>query len=175
MGIWLIGCLEERPIPLRRDPVQATRMNTETERVRRHTARDVNERIDDEIANAVFAFEGASNAELTERIEELDREWDIERVLQTNASALALAGVVLAATRNPRWLLLSGGVLGFLFLHGTQGWCPPLPTFRRMGIRTRSEIDRERFALRFLRGDFDEIGRTRHRAERIVEALANGE
>ena len=35
-----------------------------------------------------------------------------------------------------------------------QGWYPLLPLFRRMGIRTRQEIDREKFALKTLRGDF---------------------
>jgi len=28
-----------------------------------------------------------------------------------------------------------------------QGWCPPVPVLRRMGIRTQSEIERERCAL----------------------------
>src|SRR5204863_859465 len=91
------------------------------------------------------------------RIDELDREWDIERVLETNASCLALLGVGLAATVNRKWLALSAGVLGFLLLHGVQGWCPPLPVLRRAGVRTRAEIDRERFALKFLRGDFAHV------------------
>jgi hypothetical protein len=57
-----------------------------------------------------------------------------------------------------RWLLLSAGVLGFLFLHSTQGWCPPLPALRRAGVRTKDEINREKFALKHLRGDFDSLG-----------------
>jgi len=32
--------------------------------------------------------------------------------------------------------------------HGLQGWCPPLPLLRRLGIRTRGEIDREKYALK---------------------------
>ena len=43
---------------------------------------------------------------------------------------------------------------GFLFQHATQGWCPPVPLFRKLGVRTRSEIDREKYALKILRGDF---------------------
>jgi len=46
-------------------------------------------------------------------------------------------------------------VFGFFFQHATQGWCPPIPVFRRMGVRTRREINRERYALKALRGDFD--------------------
>jgi hypothetical protein len=34
-----------------------------------------------------------------------------------------------------------------------QGWCPPLTVFRRLGVRTRREIDLERYAIKALRGD----------------------
>ena len=56
-----------------------------------------------------------------------------------------------------KWLLLSGAVLGFLLQHAINGWCPPIPLLRRFGIRTRSEIDREKYALKILRGDFETI------------------
>jgi hypothetical protein len=35
-----------------------------------------------------------------------DEEWDIERLLETNAAALAFTGVVLGATFDRRWLAL---------------------------------------------------------------------
>jgi len=129
----------------------------EFERVRRHTSQRTNARIDAVIAGTIEAYAAKSEGAITQRLDQLDREWDIERVLETNASSLALLGVGLAATVNRKWLALSAGVLGFLLLHGVQGWCPPLPALRRAGVRTRSEIDRERFALKFLRG----ISRTR--------------
>src|SRR5687768_16329696 len=130
---------------------------TETERVRRNTAPKVNARIDRQIAETVYQFVGQPASEITRRIDEIEREWDIERVLETNASALALTGVGLAAAFTKRWLMLPAIVLSFLFMHGTQGWCSPVPLFRRLGVRTRIEIERERFALKFLRGDFNEI------------------
>ena len=39
--------------------------------------------------------------------------------------------------------------------HAVKGWCPPVPLFRRLGVRTCGEIERERYALKALRGDFD--------------------
>ena len=131
----------------------------ENERVRRHTSETVNERIDDKIEATVESSTRAPHEVLSRRIHDLDREWDIERALQTNASILALLGLGLATFRDRRWLALTGGVLGFLLLHGTQGWCPPLPLLRRAGIRTRSEIERERVALKYLRGDFEGVRR----------------
>ena len=127
----------------------------EIERVRRHTNPVTNERIDRIISDTIHAYAQRTEGAITHRLDELEREWDIERLLQTNASSLALLGVALGLTVNRRWFALTGGVLGFLLLHGVQGWCPPLPVLRSLGVRTRGEIDRERFALKFLRGDFD--------------------
>jgi len=126
------------------------------DRIRAHTAPDINRRIDQEAAARVRQYAGATPEEITHRIGELDREWDIERVLETNASTLALVGVVGALMSSRRWLILPGIVLPFLLLHAVQGWCPPLPVLRRLGVRSRKEIDREKYALKVLRGDFRE-------------------
>ena len=45
-------------------------------------------------------------------------------------------------------------VTWFMLQHALQGWCPPLPVLRRMGVRTAAEIHQEIIALRILRGDF---------------------
>jgi hypothetical protein len=38
-----------------------------------------------------------------------------------------------------------------------QGWCPPLPILRSLGVRTADEINEERYALKALRGDFADV------------------
>jgi hypothetical protein len=53
-----------------------------------------------------------------------------------------------------KWYILPAAVTSFWLQHGLQGWCPPLPLFRKMGIRTTREINEERMALKVLRGDF---------------------
>lgn len=128
------------------------------ERVSSHTSDSVNEQIARETRDRLTRYAGASRAEISRRLNELDQEWDIERALECNASALALSGVMLAATTDRRWLILPGLVTGFLFQHALQGWCPPLPILRRLGFRTSAEINRERYALKALRGDFEVLG-----------------
>lgn len=98
---------------------------------------------------------------LSRRIEELDRKWDIERVLEVNASILGLSGLLLSLKVDKRFLLLTGGALGFLLQHSLMGWCPPVFVLRRLGFRTRQELDREKFALKALRGDFQSISPNR--------------
>jgi hypothetical protein len=124
------------------------------ERVPEHTADHVNEQIRRQAEERITRLASEGPEAIDRRLAELDHEWDIERTLEANASSLALAGVVLGATVHRRWLILPGVVAAFLLQHAIQGWCPPLPIFRRMGIRTQSEIDEERYALKALRGDF---------------------
>lgn len=117
------------------------------DRVRRSTAMHVNQQIDTQTDDNIRAYANADRQALLDRIASLDEEWDVERVLEVNASTLALSGLVLGITVNRKWLALPAVVLPFLLQHGLQGWCPPLPVLRRLGVRTRGEIDRERYAL----------------------------
>ena len=127
------------------------------DRGRGQSSDDVNRLIDRETEGRVqrAAAEGVSG--INSRLAELDREWDLDRVLQTNASTLSLIGITLAATHSKKWAILPGVVFPFLLQHAVQGYCPPLPILRRIGIRSRQEIERERYALKALRGDFGEI------------------
>jgi hypothetical protein len=140
------------------------------DRVRANTAEEINRRIDRGIEARVREYARRPASDITRRINELDREWDMERLLETNASALAFTGLVLGMTRSRKWLIVPSIVLPFLFQHAMQGWCPPVPLFRRLGVRTREEIDREKYALKALRGDFEEIDSIR-RSEEAEDAL----
>ena len=140
-----------------------------TERVSAHTAAAVNQQIRRQ-AEARLAYFAARPAEIPARLAELDREWDIERALEANASSLALVGVVLGATQDRRWLALPALIATFLFQHALQGWCPPVPILRRLGFRTATEIEHERQALKALRGDFAHVQQAENRAAAAFQA-----
>lgn len=140
-------------------------------RVPDHTAEHVNEWIRHQTEESVARYAGAGREAIDRRLEELDREWDIERTLEANAATIALVGLGLGAFVDRRFYLLPAAVAGFLLQHAVQGWCPPLPVFRRMGVRTQTEIDEERAALKALRGDFRDVGGSNPR-ERADDALA---
>jgi hypothetical protein len=127
------------------DPTSAS-----ADRVRRSTALELNRKIDGDIDASIIRHRHRSREDIIRRIEALDKEWDVERVLEVNASSLALTGLALGLTVDRKWFFLPGAVLSFLLQHGLQGWCPPLPVLRRLGVRTRGEIDREKYALREL-------------------------
>jgi hypothetical protein len=128
---------------------------TQVDRVRSHTATDGLDAIDRALEERLDSYRDASDAAITERLETLDTEWDIERTLEVNAASLASLGITASLLLRRRWLLALPLTVGlFLLQHGIQGWCPPLTVFRRRQVRTRREIDLERYALKAIRGDF---------------------
>ena len=143
------------PIQHLQDKLPAT--NT---RVEQSSPRRVNDAIRAATERSVRRYAGASKDEITTRLAELDREWDIERTLEANAATLACTGAVLALTVNRKFAWISAVVTGFLLQHALQGWCPPVPMFRKRGVRTTREIDQEKTALRILRGDFHSTSQT---------------
>jgi hypothetical protein len=124
------------------------------DRVTSNTAPELNARIQRQIERNLAYF-AENPEEIGQRLDELDEEWDIERVLETGSSVLSLSGLVLGIGVSRKWLLIPLAVQGFFLQHALQGWCPPLPLFRRLGFRTQAEIDDERHALIALR---DEAG-----------------
>lgn len=123
------------------------------DRVPNHTSERVNQRIEADAIKRVARYDSDPDG-IASRIRELQAEWDIERVLETNASALAFMGTALGFFVHPYWLAVPAVVTAFLLQHALQGWCPPVPIFRRLGFRTSYEIDQERHALKALRGDY---------------------
>lgn len=128
-----------------------------TARVPDHTPERYNRQIEAETTERV-GYYARNSPKIDARLRELDEEWDIERTLEANAATLALSGTLLGAFVDRRFLVLPAVVSFFLLQHAVQGWCPPVPFFRRRGVRTAREIEIERYALKALRGDFGPIG-----------------
>jgi hypothetical protein len=127
------------------------------ERVPKHTAEHVNEEIRRRTEERITRIAAEGPAAIERRLRELDFEWDIERTLEANAASVVVLGVTFGATVDRKWFLLPLAVGGFLLQHAIQGWCPPVPLFRRLGFRTQSEIEYERYALKAIRGDFRNV------------------
>jgi len=142
------------------------------ERVRSSTSSEKNRKIDRETIESIRKYENRSPQEIDKRIEALEKEWDMERLLETNMSTLALIGIALTIFVNEYWIILPIIVLSFFLQHALQGWCPPLPIFRAMGKKTRAELDREKYALKVLKGDFSGLPKPAdpNNAEMIFQA-----
>jgi hypothetical protein len=131
----------------------------ETDRVRRNTPPALNQRIDRKTEDNIRRYAVQSREAVDQRIAELRSEWSIERFLQLNVAAVGLTSVALALTTNRKWGLVTCVALAMFMTHQIQGFDPPLPLLRKLGVRTRAEIDEEIYALKVMRGDFESARR----------------
>lgn len=139
---------------------------TTTQRVACHTHKIINEQIRNSTLCSLKSYADCSDKALSDRITKLNAEWDIERFLEANAATIVILSSILGIKRSHcLWFLLPGTVGFFLLQHALQGWCPPLPVMRKLGIRTGLEIENEKTVLKFLRGDF------LHKTDNIAKLL----
>ena len=133
------------------------RRRNESDPVRRYSSDNQLRRIDARLEQSVRYYADKPAHVIDARIRELRREWSVERYLQLNAAAVGLTSAALAVSHDRRWGWVTCTALGFFLLHALDGFDPPLPILRQRGVRSRAEIDREIYALKALRGDFDDV------------------
>lgn len=146
------------------------RMRPTDTRVAESTTDEINREIRRRLEATVFYY-ARHPEEIEDRLHELDKEWDIERTLETTWSAVSLGGFLLGLTAR-RYSILGAAAAGFMLQHVSNGWCPPLPLFRRMGVRTSREINIERYALKALRGDFKNIDMNANAGQKAEQAMS---
>ena len=125
-------------------------------RVRRLTVESINEKLRTDAEERV-AYYANHPDQIDRRLRELDEEWDIERVIETEGAATVLTGLVFGAVFSRKWYALAAFAGSMLLMHNLHGSYPLLPLFRRLGVRTAPEIAAERYALKVIRGDFEKI------------------
>jgi hypothetical protein len=126
----------------------------ELNRVRRNTPDDILREIDHQIARNIRYYAAQPKDVIRTRIADLQREWSVERWLEANTASIGCITSILALIGGRKWGLLTCSVLGFSLVHALQGFDPPLTFLRKLGVRTRGEIDRELYALKALLGEF---------------------
>ena len=120
---------------------------TTAERVSSNTDPDTNEWIWEQTEARMREVASSGRFAIEQRLRELDEEWDVERFLETMAPTFTLVGLTLGVLKDRRFLLIPFVIQSFFLQHALQGWCPPLPLLRHLGVRTAQEIERERCAL----------------------------
>jgi hypothetical protein len=118
-----------------------------TTKVEDHSPEEINAGIREETKARIARYAAEPEEILRGRLEELEHEWDIERMLEANFAGVVLASLLLGRVAGKGFFALAGIAAVFMTQHGLQGWCPPVSVFRRLGIRTSREIEHERNSL----------------------------
>ena len=144
-----------------------------SKRVRLKTNKKSNDKICDITKLNIQKYLDKSEVEISVRLEELNKEWDTERVLETSASSFVLIGTIFGFWFTYIWFIFSAVIAVFFLQHALQGWCPPLPIIRNYGVRTSTEIMAEKASLIFIR---DHMGKaTKEMLNEFVENIIKWE
>lgn len=135
-------------------------MAEDADRVRLRTPRRINSEIDHCIAERIADYAGRSSWEVEGELDRLDRAWSVDRVVVAALSAVVLAGGAAALWRRASLGLVALAGADLLRFALTGGGVA-VAGLRRLGLRTRHELECERSALKALRGDF-ELARAAH-------------
>ena len=127
----------------------------DSEMTRAESEAEIQRQIDAKIEESIRHYATQSPEAIAQRIQELDKECDIDGSLAMAAAGVGLGGITLSFLGGgKKWLLVAGAFLGLLLKQSLHGTSPAVPLMRKLGVRTRAEIDREKYALKILRGDF---------------------
>jgi hypothetical protein len=107
---------------------------------------------------ACLGCAAASPEAIDARLAALDRECDMDRAVELESSLLGFTGLALG-------VFARGATDSYFFLQRfSRSSCSTAfkvvsadPRFRQRGVRTSREIERERYAIKALGGDFDQV------------------
>ncbi len=109
----------------------------------------------EEAIGAQLRYCAGNRRRITRRLRELDEEWDLESVLESNASIVTAFGVMAGAVVNRRVPSVPVSWAASLVRLAANGLLPVAPLLRRLGLRKSREIEIERMALTIMRGTLD--------------------
>ncbi len=96
-----------------------------------------------------------NKSRIENRLRQLEKEMSIEQIFQLHDAANVTVGVLLSvATRKQKWLLLPILVAIVQSAQAVTGLRLGTTLLRNYGFRTKADIDKEKYALKALRGDF---------------------
>ena len=124
--------------------------------VRDLTPSGINKAVDEATLESLERYRNASPEEIEARIKELEGSWDLECYVELGSALLTIGGLALAY-RTRKMLFLPLAVQGLVLAHSLPFFDPLTPMLRTFGIWTRQEIEREKQALKLMRGDFSRV------------------
>ena len=108
----------------------------------------------DSVRDSVRFYGSLGQPALSERLRALEAEPDLETVATLALAGAGMAGLFFGFLGSRLWRMLCWISLPLLFAHARGKLKAPDNFLRTLGLRSRKEIEEERYALKALRGDF---------------------
>ncbi len=92
---------------------------------------------------------------IDDRLRQLEKETSVEQIFELHDAANVTAGVLLSLiTGNKKWLILPILIAAVQSVQALKKVRLGTVLLRNYGFRSKDEIDKEKYALKALRGDF---------------------
>jgi hypothetical protein len=115
----------------------------------------------DSVKDSVRFYGSLGSQAVSDRLQALEEEPDLETVATLAMAGTGMLALVFGILGSRLWRLLAWMALPLIFVHARGRLSAPGEFLKTLGLRSRREIQEEKFALKALRGDFRDVGEAR--------------
>ena len=112
----------------------------------------------DSVKDSVRFYGSLGSQAVVDRLKALEDEPDLETVATLGLAGMGVLALVFGMLGSRLWRLLAWAVLPLIFAHARGRLAGPGEFLKTLGLRSRKEIEEEKYALKALRGDFRDMG-----------------
>jgi hypothetical protein len=114
----------------------------------------------DSVKDSIRFYGSLGPQAISDRLRALEDEPDLETVATLAMAGTGILALVFGFTGSRLWRLLAWMALPLIFAHARGRLSAPGEFLKTLGLRSRQEIQEEKYALKALRGDFRDAGGT---------------
>jgi len=112
----------------------------------------------DSVKDSVRFYGSLGSQSLSDRLKALEDEPELETVAILGLAGAGVLALIFGLLGSRMWRLLAWLVLPLIFAHARGRLAAPGQFLKTLGLRSRKEIEEEKYALKALRGDFRDMG-----------------
>jgi hypothetical protein len=112
----------------------------------------------DSVKDSVRFYGSLGSHSISDRLAALEDEPELETVATLGLAGAGVLALIFGLLGSRLWRLLAWLVLPLIFAHARGRLAAPGQFLKTLGLRSRKEIEEEKYALKALRGDFRDMG-----------------
>ncbi|MBW8888489.1 MAG: hypothetical protein JF616_12100 [Fibrobacteres bacterium] len=112
----------------------------------------------DSVKDSVRFYGSLGSQSISDRLAALEDEPELETVATLGLAGAGVLALIFGMLGSRLWRLLAWMVLPLIFAHARGRLAAPGQFLKTLGLRSRKEIEEEKYALKALRGDFRDMG-----------------
>jgi hypothetical protein len=112
----------------------------------------------DAVKDSVRFYGTLGSQAVSDRLRALEDEPDVESMATLALAGTGFLALIFGLAGSRLWKIVAWLSLPLIFIHARGRLGAPVEFLKTLGLRTRKEIEEEKYALKALRGDFRDVG-----------------